>query len=248
MKKERNAIWMNPWIPSKYFHRFRIPIRIFIVSICLIATSWVTWYFCVVRPRHNTEPVKVYRSTIPEKKKTEVTAESIHTSVHENVIRDASENHPVGEEIPLSSPTGDPADAATEGSTVPSETVRQVTPKQDTAAEKGKKAEALAKIAELEKRYEAIVGEVNTVDSMLSQILAVENGSELSEPEREALENSLMPLLVKQLNSYSANEQREHFNQLGRMMNSMVSDSAQTDEILDELLETLRKNGFIQKF
>lgn len=252
MKHEKNGIWMNLFSPSEAYHRFRLSIWVFIAAIFLIGVGGLSWYFGVVRPRLNAESIKVYRSTIPETKEIEETTESSHTSVHETHLRNANENQAVAEETSLSSPSsGVSIDTGTEGSTVSSETLEQAHPKQNADAEKQKRAKALAEVAELkksyaevEKSYQAIVGEVEAVDSMISQILSLEN----SGADDEAVKNSVMPLLVKQLNASSANEQREHFDQFRRMISSTVSDPVQTNEIFGDLLKTLTENGFVQKF
>ena len=252
MNQKKNGIWMNLFSPSETYHRFRLPIWVSITAISLIGIGGLLWYLGVVRPRLNAEPVKVYRSTISDKKETEATTESSHTSLHERNLRDISENQVIGEETSRSSlSSGESVDIDTAGSTVLSETVRQVNPKQNADAELRKRAEALAKVAEmeksyaeLEKSYKAIVGEVEAVDSMISQILSLED----SGADDEGIKNIVMPLLVKQLNASSANEQREYFDEFRRMISSTVSDPAQTNEIFGNLLKTLTENGFIQKF
>ncbi len=252
MKQQKNGIWMNLFSPSETYHRFRLPMWGFIAAISLIGVGGLSWYLGVVRPRLNAEPVKVYRSTIPETKEIEETTKSSHTSVHETHLRNTNENQAVGEETSLSSPSsGASIDTGTEGSTVSSETVQQVHPKQNAEAERRKRAKALAEVAELKKRYaelekssKAIVEEVETVDSMISQILSLEN----SGADDEAVKNMVIPLLVEQLNASSANEQREYFDQFRRMISSTVSDPTQTNEIFSNVLKTLTENGFIQKF
>ena len=251
MKKQKNSIWMNLFSPSETYHRFRLPMWGFI-AISLIGVGGLSWYLGVVRPRLNAEPVKVYRSTIPETKEIEETTKPSHTSVHETHLRNADENQAVGEETSLSSPSsGASIDTDTEGSTVSSETVKQVHPKQNAETERRKRAKALAELAELkksyaelEKSYKAIVGEVEALDSRISQILSLEN----SGADDEAVKNMVMPLLVKQLNASSANEQREYFDQFRRMISSTVSDPSQTNEIFSNVLKTLTESGFIQKF
>lgn len=251
MKQQRNGIWMNLFSPIEPYHRFRLPIWIFIAAI-LIGIGGLSWYLGVVRPRLNAEPVKVYRSTIPEKKETEETTESSHMSVNETHLRNANENQAVGEETSLSSlSSGASIDTGSEGSTVSSETAKQVGSKQNADAERRKRAEALAEVAEMrksyaeiEKSYQAIVGEVETVDAMISHILSLEN----SGADDEAVKNSVMPFLVKQLNASSASEQSEFFNEFRRMISSTVSDPVQTNEIFGNLLKALTENGFIQKF
>ena len=243
MKQQKNGIWMNLFSPSETYHRFRLPMWGFIAAISLIGVGGLSWYLGFVCPRLNAEPVKVYRSTIPETKDIEETTKSGHMSVHETPLRNANENQSVGEETSI--------DTGTEGSTVSSETVKQEHPKQNAEAERRKKAKALAEVAELKKRYaeiekrsKAIVGEVETVESRISQLLSLEN----SGADDEVVKNIVMPLLVKQLNASSENEQREYFDQFRRMISSTVSDPSQTNEIFGNLLKTLTENGFVQKF
>ena len=251
MNQQRNGIWMNLFSPSETYHRFRLPIWVFIAAISLMSVGGLSWYFGVVHPRRNAEPVKVYRSTIPEKTETEATTESSHTSEHERNLRDMSENQAIKEETSLTSlSSGESVDTGTEGSTVSSKTVRQEPPKQNADVERQKRAEALAKVAEMEKSYaeieksyKTIVEEVESVDSMISQILAMKD----SGADDEAVKKRVMPLLVKQLNASSANEQREYFDEFRRMISSTVND-AETNEIFGNLLQTLTENGFIQKF
>jgi hypothetical protein len=235
-------------------HKVRIVIVLGIL--CFVVLGVASWYFAYVRPLRNANSGPVYRVTPPEKNETAETAESLQPSAKDTGDVNHSQEVSVGtkDTVSLSNSKKRAPDVGTGTSATSIEEAEQMNPEQD--AQKRAAAEARAKeLAELyaqAERIQKLSAAVHSRHSRYKEIMdrlpTFLSDDKLSETDAKTLLNQTVPMLVEQLNSFSAEQQQEVLKQLRPMMHSMIDDPGQADQAADEFLKTLHKHGFEPKF
>ena len=254
MNQQRNGIWMNLFSPSETHHRFRLPIWVFIAAISLMSVGGLSWYFGVVRPRLNAEPIRVYKPVQPtQKTTTEVTEKGetatpngthLGTNPDVSVEADGASSDKTSKKTATGVENGDSLNS-------PNET-QQMSSEQD-------EQERLRK-RKRQEEYERIVAEGEMLLNMTSRVLArheiitefadnflldLEDGVPEEELRRQIdiYFDTVMPRLVEQLKGAPPEIQREFSALLLSTVSTEMESSEEAEKLQNRMSELLRTHG-----